>query len=258
MSIHVKDIYDCVDGFAPFKTQEKWDNSGLLVGSPSQTVSKVLVSLDISLSAVERARDLGCEVIISHHPVIFLPMKNLPCQSVVYEMAKNGIAGICCHTPLDMAKGGINDILVDKLWNVLDFSKNTELLDEDGFGRIVTLTKATSTIDIAKAAKKALHCEMVRCSKWDEGIDHVVKLGICSGSGASMLEDVAGRCDALLTGDVKHDRWYKAEELGLGLIDCGHYHTEVVMVKYVSKKLKEAFPDLQIFESEEGDPVAYV
>ena len=71
MSIHIKDIYDCVDGFAPFKTQEKWDNSGLLVGSPSQTVSKVLVSLDISLSAVERARELGCEVIVSHHPVIF-------------------------------------------------------------------------------------------------------------------------------------------------------------------------------------------
>ena len=99
---------------------------------------------------------------------------------------------------------------------------------------------------------------MVRCSKWDEGIEHVVRLGICSGSGASMLEEVADKCDALLTGDVKHDRWYKAEELGLGLIDCGHYHTEIVMVKYVARKLKVAFPDLQIFESKEGDPVAYV
>ena len=73
-----------------------------------------------------------------------------------------------------------------------------------------------------------------------------------------MLEDIAGRCEGLLTGDVKHDRWYKAEELGLGLIDCGHYHTEILMVPYVAQKLRTALPGAEIFEFVEVDPCSYV
>ena len=72
-----------------------------------------------------------------------------------------------------------------------------------------------------------------------------------------MLEDVEGACDCLLTGDIKHDRWYKAQELGIGLIDCGHYHTEVIAVQYLARVLREAFPGLPVTAFEEGDPVAY-
>ncbi len=253
----VQDIYDAIDAFAPFSTQERWDNSGLLVGSPMLMARKVLVTLDISLAAVEKAHETGCNVIVSHHPVIFSPLKMLSDDSPVYQMAKYEMSAICCHTPLDIAQGGINDLLVERLRQELTFSEEVLLLDEAGCGRIVTFPDWMFIADIAVAAKKALGCAMVRYSPVKE-MRTVKRLGICSGSGSSMLEDIAGRCDSLLTGDVKHDRWYKAQELGIGLIDCGHYHTEILMVSYVAQKLREALPELEVIEFEEGDPAAYV
>ncbi len=254
----VWDIYKAVDAFAPFATQEKWDNSGLLVGSGETLATKVLVSLDISPAALRQAAVLGCDVIVSHHPVIFSPMKTLPADSVVYQLAAHGISAICCHTPLDIAQGGINDLIVERLRGELDFAEETELLEEGGCGRIITLSQEVPLTDIAQAAKYALGCETVRFSNDEEDSRMVKRLGICSGSGSSMLEEIVGKCDCLLTGDVKHDRWYKAQELGLGLIDCGHYHTEVIMVPYVAQKLREALPALDVVEFVEGDPVAYV
>ncbi len=253
----VQDIYNAIDAFAPFAAQERWDNSGLLVGSPRDAADKVLVSLDISPAAVERAHELGCNVIVSHHPVIFSPMKQIPSDSPVYALCRYGMAAICCHTPLDIAPGGINDLLVDRLRNVLEFAEETEPLDAAGCGRIITFTERMRITDIARAAKTTLACKSVRFSA-DDGDPKIQRLGICSGSGSSMLEEIADRCDCLLTGDVKHDRWYKAEELGLGLIDCGHYHTEVIMVDAVADKLRAALPDAQIVAFAEGDPVDYV
>lgn len=253
----VQDIYNAIDAFAPFAAQEKWDNSGLLVGSPLCAADKVLVSLDISLAAVERARELGCSVIVSHHPVIFSPLKSLPSESPVYEMCRHEMSAICCHTPLDIAKGGINDLLVGRLRGVLDFAEETEPLDAAGCGRIITFREHMRISDIAGAAKKALGCRCVRFSP-DDGYPWIKRIGICSGSGASMLEEIADRCDGLLTGDVKHDRWYKAQELGLGLIDCGHYHTEIIAVDHVAEQLRKALPDAEVFVFVEGDPVEYV
>lgn len=253
----VRDIYHVIDAIAPFATQEKWDNSGLLVGSQNLPASKVLVSLDISPAAVAYARENGCNVIVSHHPIIFSPMKSIPAESIVYQLISCGISAICCHTPLDIAPGGINDLLAERLRGELDFAEKTEPLDEAGCGRILTLAQEQSMTDIAAAAKYALGCETVRFSQ-DDDTPWVRRLGICSGSGSSMLEEIAGRCDCLLTGDVKHDRWYKAQELGLGLIDCGHYHTEVIMVPYVAQKFREMLPGLDVVEFVEGDPCAYV
>ena len=73
-----------------------------------------------------------------------------------------------------------------------------------------------------------------------------------------MLEEIEGRCDALLTGDVKHDRWYAAKQYGISLIDCGHYHTEIVMVHALAERLRSQFPELKVIEWEGGDPVSYV
>lgn len=255
----VLDVYNTIDAFAPFDSQEKWDNSGLLVGSPFLQVNKVLVTLDISLKAIEKAHELGCSLIISHHPVIFSPLKNLSDDDPVYVLAKYGISAVCNHTPLDIAPGGINDLIVERLRQELDFSEEVLPLDASGCGRIVTFPDFVRAEMIAEAAKKVLKCPMVRYSAPCHPTYRSIKrLGICSGSGASMLEEIAGTCDALLTGDIKHDRWYKAQELGIDLVDCGHYHTEVIMVPYVSQKLRVALPDLEVVEFMEGDPCAYI
>ena len=251
--MNIGEIYKAVDVFAPFAAQEAWDNSGLLVGAPEEEIDRVLVTLDISAGAVRQAAETGCGLIISHHPVIFSPLKQLTPTSPVYQLVRHGIGAICCHTPLDVAEGGINDLLIGRLRGGLSLSDEVERLD---CGRIVTLQNALLPVELAETAKKCLGCPVVRCSA---GMEHPVKrLAVCSGSGASMLEELDGRCDAFLTGDVKHDRWYKAQELGIALIDCGHYATEILMVAYVAGKLRAAFPELDVREFVEGEPALYI
>lgn len=251
----VQKIYQYLDEIAPFSLQEKWDNSGLLVGDFCRCVGGVLVTLDITPEAVAEACRNGCDLMISHHPVIFDPLHSLSPNHPVYQLAANGIAAICSHTPLDIAQGGINDILVEKLGERIPLEEEILPLDAAGCGRIVTLQEALNTAEIARIAKEVLGCTVVRMR--DAGTP-VKTLGICSGSGASMLEEIQGRCDALLTGDVKHDRWYAAQNLDISLIDCGHYHTEIVMVQALAEKLRERFPELSVHTWEGGDPVAYV
>ena len=254
--ITVRDIYNSINQVAPFETQEKWDNSGFLVGDLNQEASGILISLDISLKAVQKAKESGCNLIFSHHPVIFSGLKSLYSDTVVSKLVKNDISAICCHTPLDIAKGGINDLIVEKLTSEFEIAEEIFPIEADGLGRIITLKTPVTLQEFAQISKKALNCEVVRYSAGFQ--NQIQKIAICSGSGASMLEELAGRCDCFLTGDVKHDRWYKAQELKIALLDCGHYHTEVIMIPYVAEKLRQAFPDLKIIEFAEGNPVNYV
>ncbi len=110
----VGEIYGYIDRIAPFRQQEKWDNSGLLAGDKEQPVSKAMLALDITGEVVNEAIISGVRLIISHHPVIFNPVKSITAQSepVVYKLIKHGISAICAHTSLDLANGGVNDILV--------------------------------------------------------------------------------------------------------------------------------------------------
>lgn len=112
---------------APFHTQEKWDNSGLLVGRGDAPVTGVLLTLDITPAAVEEAVRQGAELIVSHHPVIFQPLKRLDPDSPVYRMVQNGISAVCAHTNLDKAYGGVNDCLSERLG-----LKNVRVFGVDG------------------------------------------------------------------------------------------------------------------------------
>lgn len=112
--IKVSDIYGKINEIAPFSFQEKWDNSGLLIGDKEKKVSKILLALDITSEVAKEAEKGNYDLVISHHPVIFNPLYTLSNQNPAVMLAKNDISAICCHTPLDMATGGINDIIVDK------------------------------------------------------------------------------------------------------------------------------------------------
>lgn len=104
----VQEIYETIDAFAPFASQESWDNSGLLAGAGTQPAEKILTTLDISQGVIAEAAAQGVQLIVSHHPVIFSPLKALPVQHPVYQLAAHQIAAICVHTPLDMAPEGLN------------------------------------------------------------------------------------------------------------------------------------------------------
>lgn len=254
MQIQIQYIYSILNQIAPFENQESWDNSGLLIGSPEDSVSGILVTLDITQRAIEKAYQNNCNLIISHHPVIFSALKKLDSYSMPYQLIKHNISAICCHTNLDITS--LNDLLAKKLCSVLDTESEILPLMPDGLGRVIRLKNIPKIDYIAKQAKQALGCEVVRYSANCKKL--IRRIGIFSGSGASLLEDIVGTCDCLLTGDVKHDRWYKAEELDFALIDCGHYHTEIIMVDYLAEQLRKYCSVLPIIEHIEENPVCYV
>ena len=109
----VKDFYGYLNSIAPFETQEDWDNSGMLVGDMDAEVKKVAVVLDITHEEIKKAKAIGADLIISHHPVIFNPIKSVTRGSVPYELVASSINALCCHTPLDIADGGTNDSLAE-------------------------------------------------------------------------------------------------------------------------------------------------
>ncbi len=253
--IKVSDIYKIIDNTAPFCTQEKWDNSGLLVGSMDMPADRIYITLDISSESIAAARTAGAQLMISHHPVIFSPLKSLSPTDPVWQLAEAGIAAICVHTPLDMAKDGINSRLYDMLQEKLSLSSITGAIEGE-LGWIAESGRDFTAEELAVILKDTLGCTVVRYCK---GIRPIRRIGLCCGSGGSLLGDVAALgCDCYITGDVKHDCWYSARNAGVALFDCGHYHTECIAQDIIAEKIRDAFPMAEIICDKGGDPVSYL
>lgn len=264
ISTTIKDIYNVIDYLAKFSSQEKWDNSGFLIGDINGKVSKVLVALDITGEVIEEAIQLGCELIVSHHPVIFEPLKNVYSNNVVYKLIQNNISVICCHTPLDICQGGINDILYTMLKEPLNLKDDVSPIEDvkscglgSGFGRIVSTDTQLTTREIAKKLKTVLGCPVVKYIKTDKPIK---KIAFCGGSGGSMIDDVlALGGDLFITGDIKHDRWLYAKENNLALFDCGHFYTENIVVPFLRQYIYASVPNIEVFTANSSrDVVRYL
>ena len=257
--VTVGDIYRFIDGFAPFATQDKFDNSGLLVGSMEAAVDRIEVCLDITRQAVEEAAAKGAQLIVSHHPVIFHKLSMLePCDPV-YLMAKHGISAICAHTNVDIANGGISDIMLE----LLELNGEARVLepihsDGTGYGRIVELDFVSDAEGLAKNCKEAFGCKVVR---YYDSKKNIKTVGVCSGAGGSE-ENVAHAakmgCDALITGDVKHSGFVEAANRGITVIDAGHFHTENIICGQIAAMLEQKF-DVEVYVAENSvDLASYV
>lgn len=257
----IKDILNEMNKIAPITLMQKGDNSGLLVGDPEREAKKVLAALDITNEAVDEARKKGADVIISHHPVIYDPLYSLSEKNPACRAAKHGIFCICYHSPLDLAHGGMNDIIFDILKLPLGLLKPQSFLEEVGggygYGLICGMKTSLSPEETARLLKSAFGCTAVRYSR---GGRPIKTIAFCSGSGGSMFEDALSLgADALITGDVKHDRMIAALNEGATIFDCGHFHTENIVLPYIAKKFAEDIPDLPFEIAESSvDPCAYI
>lgn len=257
----VKDILTFMDVIAPMKNLHKGDNSGLLVGDENAPVTKILFSLDITCEAVREAAEIGAEVIISHHPVIFHPLYNLNEKDPACLALKNNISCICFHSPLDMADGGINDIIFDMLDTHLKLKKLSyfEPIHPDGrgYGFICSAKNELMPAELAKLLKEIFKCTVMR---FTDGGKPIKKLAFCSGGGGSDLPlAIENNADAYITGDVKHDTWITARNNGISLYDCGHFHTEDIVIPYLIKRFSEEFSGLGfIHAASDKDPVNYI
>ena len=256
----VSEIYTYIDSFAPFSTQEKWDNSGLLTGSMNKKVSKVLVTLDITNEVADEAAEIGAELIIAHHPVIFKPLYSLSENEPSCKLLKSGISAICIHTPYDVAEGGMSDILM----NLVGFEKSEGILEitgqrnkSYGFGTIGVASQEYMADALAEKLKNILGCTVVR---YTDGGKPIKKAAFCTGSGGNLIEAALNQgADAYITSEVKHDQWLLAKQRGISVFDCGHFHTENIGMIRLCKMLAADFSNIEFVMSEVNkDPVKYV
>lgn len=259
--VDINEIYSFLNSKYPFSLQESWDNSGMLVDNYDMTCSKVLLTLDIDSAAAAEAGCKGAKLIISHHPVIFEPLKKLDFNSPVCILSRLGIAAICMHTNLDIAHGGTNGVIVKKLSDVLDISANMRSLEELGDGRslgwIIELIDGIKVNKLAYYLKKIFGCAFLRVNR--NCGSFISRIAVCSGSGGSLMKlAIEKGCDAMITGDVKHDVWIDANNKNFTLFDCGHFHTENLVLGELRRALEEKFPllDVEIAESS-VDPCIY-
>lgn len=245
----VKDIFDFLQSIAPFEAQCEWDNSGLLVGEPSKEVKKIGVVLDITADAVDYAAKNGIDLIVSHHPVIFRPAKNFLDGNPAYMLAKNGISAICAHTSLDIAKGGVNDALAAALGfdNVSDFSE----CGETAMIRIAEICETDAECLAKLVAEKLSTCTAVA-----DGGKKIKTVALCGGAGGDFCFEVAAKCDAFITGEVKHHEFLAAKDMGLTLISAGHFETENPVVSVLADKIKAEF-DCEVEIIPQSSPVKY-
>lgn len=249
--ICVNDIVTFLETLAPRNMAEDWDNVGLLCGSSAAPVTKILVALDPFSSVCQEAAQLGAELIVTHHPLIFSPLKSVTDASSVgqcfHTLLKNGISAINAHTNLDMAPGGVNDVLAQAL-GLEDITVPYPLgLDANGraYGLLRTGTVASQPLDdFLSRVKERLGCPGLRYADGGKPVHRVaVGGGAC---GSEWLQAVQAGCDTFVTADVKYNQFWDAQQAGLTLIDAGHFYTENPVVAVLAQKLQAAFPEIPV------------
>lgn len=239
MECKVSDIYRILDEIAPFDTQMDFDNAGQLLGDPEAPVRCILTALDLTSGVAEEARRVGAQLLVTHHPVFFRPVKRLvetdPEARNVCTLIRGNVALIAAHTNFDMAEGGVNDALAAQLgWRV---QSRGELLRYGEFDTPVTLEK------LASQAAAALHGPVV---PYGGAQRLVTRWAICSGAGGSeTAEAAANGAQVLLTGEVKHHEALDAMERGLCVLEAGHFFTEFCAARQLQKHLQERCDALQ-------------
>jgi len=236
--ITIIDIYSYLDKIAPFKTQDKTDNCGLLIGDMNAKVDRILICLDVTNAVVKEAVEKNIDLIIAHHPLMYFGVKKLLKPDPIHSLIKNNINFIAAHTNLDVADGGVTDLMLTKL----GLPKSD--VNIDYFGKIVEADKPISSKELAEKCKVAFNCTVV---KYVDGGKPISKIGVCSGSGSSLVETaIELGCDAYICGDLRWDRMIHAANYGLTLIDAGHFHTEDIFCEDLVERLRKEFPELDI------------
>ncbi len=230
----VKDIYNVLDDVAPYDTAASFDNTGLSVGSFSKSVKSVLLTLDVTGEVVSFAKENGFDLVVSHHPLIFHPLKALKEESLAFSAACSGVAFLSSHTCLDKAAGGVNDCLISALSLKDAYASSYDEFLKVGF------TSEISPEDFAGFINKTLGGAV----RFNNAHRPLKKIAVCSGAGADCLEAALfENADALVTGDASHHDFLDANESGISLFAAGHFETEYPVVFYLEKLLKERFGD---------------
>ncbi len=251
MSLKVSDISKMIEEIAPLGFQEEYDNSGFSVGSSDAEVTSILTALDCTLEVIDEAVGRGCNLIITHHPLLFHTPQSVTDETLLgkklIKLIKNDINLYSCHTNLDSVKGGMNDILMRILnfenYHVINSNKTDEFCDGCGFGRIANFREGITLGKLCSRIKKALNINNLRfCGDEDKLIKTVA---VINGSGQDYFKAAYNSgADCVITGDTTYHYFSDFNELGLAVIDAGHFETEwlpfAAFGQYLQKTIKSA------------------
>ena len=235
----VSDIEKLVGEIAPFELAEEWDNVGLLFGCWNAEVTRVVVALDLTQKAVDQAKALGAQLIVTHHPIMFSAVKRVTDETregrLMLDMGRAGISHIAAHTNLDAAKGGVNDTLMRVM--------GAENVRGEGFVRAGDVAEGTTFGQLCARAQKKLHASVRAFGNADTPV-HV--LGCCSGAGGSEIGDaLALGADCFITGEMRHHEALDALDKGCCIIEAGHFETENPVCEVLADALQNAADALQ-------------
>jgi dinuclear metal center YbgI/SA1388 family protein len=256
MGATVAKIKEIMDELAPPMLAEEWDNVGLQIGDPRQSVRRIWVALDPTLQVVKAACQKKVDLLITHHPLIFRPLKSIdfetPAGSIIQMAAHHKLAVFSAHTNLDIARDGVNDVLAQRLelqnLTVLKpvqgkrAQENIATLSfgevEYGIGRIGSLAKAGSLKSLVSMVKKRLKLDFVKVAGDLEM--KVTQVAICSGSGSGLMEAfLSSKAQAYISGDIHYHDALEAQSVNRAIIDIGHFPSEHLVVNALVQQLED-------------------
>lgn len=245
----VREIEQALFELAPGEAAMEWDNVGHLLGDPDQAVERVLVALDITEGVADEAIASGCQLVVAHHPVMncrWTPVQNIRDDTfqghLFLKLLRNNVSAICMHTNLDIAWGGVNDALAQRL----------ELVDpgplcENGLGRVGEYPESVALADYVRFVCQALGCNGLRYA--DAG-KPVRRVAVGGGACGEFEEDaIRAGCDTFVTADLSYHQFLDAAGNGINLIDAGHFPTEDPVCEKVITYLTDRFPELAVSKS---------
>ena len=251
-----------LERFAPLPLQEDWDNVGLQIGLTEAEVSGALLCLDVNEAIVDEAIAKGCNLIVSHHPLLFRGLKTISdadyVQRTVMKAVRNGIAVVSMHTNMDNAHGGVNFKIAEKLW-----LENIRFLDsrivegrECGSGVIGELPEPAYMVDIINRVKETFGVACLQCNQLLRR--PVRRIAICGGAGDFLLDKaVAAGADMFITGEM-HYHMYFGHEQEIQICVLGHYQSEQFTNEIFRSIIEDECPDVPVFMAETyTNPIIY-
>ncbi len=259
----IREIFEALEVFAPLSLQDGYDNAGLQIGlTEDAEATGALLCLDVTEAVVDEAVNRGCNVIVSHHPLMFRPCKNITGADYIgrciIKAVKNDVAIYAAHTNLDNAPGGVNWKIAEKIGlcdvEVLDPKPG---VSDAGAGVVGVLDEPMDKDNFVAIVKDIFHADGVRCNRWSGS--KVRKVAVCGGSGAFLMANAerAG-ADVFITGEIGYHRFFGYEDNML-LMELGHFESEQYTLEIFREIISRVSPELKILDTEVmTNPIEYV
>ena len=255
----IKQVAEALEKFAPLPLQESYDNAGLQIGLTEAEVSRVLLCLDVTEDVIMEAAEKGCQLIVSHHPLLFRGVKCVSDSDIVQRCVrlaiKHDVAIYSAHTNLDNAAGGVNWMIAEKLG--LQNVSFLQPVGEGGSGVIAELPEAEAPKDFLHRVKKTFGIDCLQANRGPERM--VKRIALCGGAGDFLLDAaIAREADVFLTGEMHYHQYFgHDEQLWIGVM--GHYQSEQFTVELLRRLLQQAFPTLELLETTNTtNPIQYI